>query len=137
MRSLVTFDRKLRVEMDSGAPFLLFGYTFTSPGVAVFATNRSDERLSVINVVSEIDQCGPLSANWPYPATLEALNTLSVTVADVVISREPDWVVTCIVFAFMLLAVFAIICIQRLVRNKYYTSPPPLQVEHDIPDDKP
>lgn len=117
--------------MESGAQFLLFGYTFTTSGVAVFATNRSAERLAVIVVVSGKDQCASLAPNWPHPATGEVLDTLPIEISDVVLPRDPDWVASCSVFAFMLLVISSIIYLQYLVRIKYWTFPPPLRVEQD------
>ncbi|KAL8427177.1 hypothetical protein Efla_006804 [Eimeria flavescens] len=129
LNSLSSFDagslRQLRIEMESGAPFLLFAHTFNAPGVAVFASNRNFNSLVVISVVEKQDHCGSLTLNFPHPPTAEFIEAVTVTAADVVLFGRADWTVACLIFVITILLVALVTLLQLLIRKRYWTFPAP------------
>lgn len=123
------FYRSLQIEMESGAPLVLFGYTFSKPGVAVFASNRDPNRLAILNVVDDRTQCGSMNPVLPYPATRELLNNLPVSLSDHSLHGSFDWTEFIVTLAISFLLVFGVIGLQYLVRKKFWTFAPPLRVE--------
>ncbi|XP_026193218.1 uncharacterized protein LOC113147307 [Cyclospora cayetanensis] len=122
--------KKLQIEMESGAPFLLFGYTFTAPGVSVFATNRGTNRITIINVVEQVTQCGPMTVNLPHTATHESIATLPLKLPAAVLYGPPDWNTIYVTFLILLVLVLAILLAQYQVRLKYWTFANPQEIEH-------
>lgn len=119
------------MEMESGAPLLLFGYTFTAPGVAVFATNRNLNRLAIISIVDNKDQCGSIALNVPHPATKDFLDAVPFAFSYIATFGPPDWTTICITLVILLVLVASLVVLQWYVRSKYWTFAPPLQVEYD------
>ncbi|CDI84805.1 hypothetical protein, conserved [Eimeria praecox] len=121
----------LKTEMESGAPLVLFGHTFTSPGILVFATNRNSNRIVFIKVVDEEAHCGSMKAGLPYPATNEFIAALSLAFPENVRFGAPDWSTLFITFGIVLLIALCFLLLQYQLRTRYWTFAPPLQVEHD------
>ncbi|KAL8453052.1 hypothetical protein Emag_002012 [Eimeria magna] len=123
--------RKLQTEMESGAPLLLLGHTFTNPGIAVFAVNTDVYSIAIINVVDDEKQCGSLSLNVPHPLTDDILEALPIAISDMSFFGTPSWTVPCIIFVFVMLFIAVVIVLQSLVRNRYWTFISPPRVEED------
>ncbi|KAL8270980.1 hypothetical protein Esti_005101 [Eimeria stiedai] len=123
--------RELQIEMESGAPLLLFGHTFTASGIVVFAVNTNVNSIAVIYVVDDGKQCGPISLNTPHPLTDKILEALPIAISDMSFLGTPSWTVPCTIFVFVMLFIAAIIVLQSLVRNRYWTFAPPPRVEED------
>ncbi|CDJ49289.1 hypothetical protein, conserved [Eimeria brunetti] len=122
--------RNLKTEMESGAPLLLFGHTFTNPGIVVFATSRNLNRIVFIKVVAEEAQCGSMEPGLPHPATNEFMEALSLEFPEGVRFGSPDWSTLFITFGILLLVALCLLLLQYQLRTHYWTFAPPLQVEH-------
>ncbi|CDJ27533.1 LOW QUALITY PROTEIN: uncharacterized protein EMH_0088230 [Eimeria mitis] len=122
--------KKLKTEMESGAQLVLFGHTFTSPGVVVFATNLNLNRIIFIKVVDEEEQCGSIERELPHPATDEFIAALSLEFPESARFGSPDWPALFITFGIVLLIALCLLLLQYQLRTKYWTFAPPLQVDH-------
>ena len=117
--------------MESGAPLLLFGHTFTSPGIVVFATNRNLNRIVFIKVVNEDAHCGSMENGLPHPATSTSISAFPLEFPGSVRFGSPDWSTLFITFGIVLLIAICLLLMQYQLRVHYWIFAPPLQVEHD------
>ncbi|KAL8433803.1 hypothetical protein ACSSS7_003599 [Eimeria intestinalis] len=123
--------RELQIEMESGAPLLLFGHTFTASGIAVFSVNTNVNSIAVVNVVDDEKHCGSMSLNTPHPLEGKILEALPIAISDLSFFGSPSWTAPCIIFGFVMLFIAAVIVLQSIVRNRYWTFAPPPRVEED------
>lgn len=118
--------------MESGAPLLLFGHTFTNPGIVVFATNRNLNRIVFVKVVNDKAECGSMEPALPHPATKKFTAALSLEFPDIARYGAPDWSTLLITFGIILLVALCLLLLQFPLRTHYWTFAPPLQAENGI-----
>lgn len=110
--------RHLRVDVLSGFSWMLFSYTFTTPGVYTFGSQQSpwsNMVLKVVDATKEGEGACPSFTDFPQPPSSKIFKALDISVRHTV-TRAPNW---CLIFSVTLL-LFVFIFFVTAVLLRYF-----------------
>lgn len=121
--------RRLADEVEAGAVYMFFAYTFELPGTFVFASNEARDRLLFVRVVETKEACGERGSGAIFNSSEQVLKEIALETEPVYAVEGADWVAVIFLAVLGILLAGVSILLQRVARLYYWAFPASLKVD--------